>query len=86
VGCAGVGGRDRIEGELRMKGQGAGKDPKASEEAEEVSGNREDRERQTGLHLRGNEEWLEGWSRIWAGRRQRGSGGGGDGRIHRTDG
>lgn len=63
---------------------GAGKDPKASEGAEEVSGNTEDGERQTGLGLRGNEEWLEGWSRIWAGRRQRGSGGG-NGRIHGMD-
>lgn len=43
VGCAGVGGRDRTEGELRMEGQGAGEDPSASEEAKYVSGNREGR-------------------------------------------
>lgn len=43
VGCAGVSGLDRTEGELRMEGQGAGEDPSASEEAKDVSGNREDR-------------------------------------------
>lgn len=54
--CAGVVGRDSTEGELRMEGQGAGEDPRASEGAEDVSGHREDGERQTGLGLRGNEE------------------------------
>lgn len=62
-----------------MEGQGTGEDPRASEGAEDVSGNREDGERQTGLGLRGMEQWLEGWGRIWAGLSQRGSGGGGDG-------
>lgn len=42
-GCAGVSGRDRTEGELRMEGQGVGEDPSASEEAKDVRGNREDR-------------------------------------------
>lgn len=74
-----VGGRDRTEGELKMEGQGIGEDPRASEGAEDVSRNREDGERQTGLGLRGKEEWLERWSRIWAGLSQRDSGGGGDG-------